>query len=186
MRVHYVNSARKSKKPRTCRCGHTVEPGEPYKWAEPRFGPIKVWCKDHSPKRSELTSSKLGVVYDAQDEFDVSETKSAEEISDALNAIAETARGVGEEYQESIDAMPEGLQEGHVAEEMTEKIEALESYADSLESWDPSEHDEVVSCEVCEGDVKDLTCTECGHEHEDDPLEAARAEAQDLVNGLEC
>src|SRR4051794_27431915 len=115
MRVHYVERARKSKKARTCRCGHAIKPGETYKWAEPRYGPILVWCKNHSPKRSELTSSKLGQVYDAQDEFDVSETTSAEEIQDALNTVAEMARGVAEEYSDGIENMPEGLQEGDVA-----------------------------------------------------------------------
>ena len=142
MRVHHVNKARKSKKPRTCRCGHTVEPGESYKWAEPRYGGMKYWCKDHYPKRSELTSSKLGQVYDAQDDFDVSEAKSVEEISEALQGVADTAREVGEEYQEGIDNMPEGLQEGHVAEEMREKIDALEEFASTLESWSEDDEDD--------------------------------------------
>jgi hypothetical protein len=161
MRVHYVKSARKAKKSRTCRrCSNEVQPGESYKWAEPRYGGILIWCKDHSPKRSELTSSKLGVVYDAQDDFDVSECSSVDEISEALNTVAETAREVAEEYGESIEAMPEGLQEGHVAEEMREKIDALESFADELEGWS-------------------------GEEDEGGLLDGAREEAIELVNGLE-
>lgn len=142
MRVHYVKNARKAKKKRTCRCGHVIQPGESYKWAEPRYGGMKYWCQDHSPKRSELTSSKLGPLYDAQDDFDVSEATSAEEISEALQSVADTAREVAEEYQEGIDNMPEGLQEGDVAQQSQEKIEALESYANELESWDPSDVEE--------------------------------------------
>lgn len=159
MRVHYVKSARKAKKARTCRCGHTVQPGEPYKWAEPRYGGMKYWCKNHSPKRSELTSSKLGSVYDAQDDFDVSDATSAEDIQDALRTVAETATEVADEYQESIDAMPEGLQEGHVAEEMREKIDALQEYSNNLDSWTGDD----------EGD-----------------LEEQREEAMNLVQDLMC
>jgi len=162
MRVHHVNKARKSKKPRTCRCGHVVQPGESYKWAEPRYGGMLYWCKDHSPRRSELTSSKMGSLYDAQDDFDVSEAQSVKEICEALQNVADAAREVADEYQEGIDNMPEGLQEGSVAQESQEKIEALEEYADRLEGWD---------AEV--------------DEDEDDPLETIRETAQQYVDNFD-
>jgi len=129
---------------------------------------MMYWCKDHYPKRSELTSSKMGSVYDAQDEFDVSEAKSTEEISEALSAVADAARSAAEEYQEGIDNMPEGLQEGQVAEESREKIDALEAYADELENWTASDIEEDEDAD-----------------EDDDPLEQVREEAQQLVDGLE-
>lgn len=212
MRVHYVQSARKAKKERSCRrCGHKIQPGESYKWAEPRYGPILLWCKDHSPKRSELTSSKLGPLYDAQDDFDVSEMTSAEEISEALNSVAEVAREVAEEYQEGIDNMPEGLQEGDVAQQSQEKIEALESFADELESWEASDVEEFDEDEAEREAIEELIAEnsdeineegvrehltpdlhdriqqkrdEWDAEHGDD-LDAVREEAMELVNGLE-
>jgi hypothetical protein len=140
MRVHYVNKARKSKKSRSCRhCSHVVEPGESYKWAEPRYGGLMYWCKDHSPRRSELTSSKVGPLYDAQDMFDPSNLETVDDIREALQEIADQAREIGEEYTESIENMPESLQDtSPAAEQMREYIDELESYADTLESWDPS------------------------------------------------
>lgn len=143
MRVHTVQKARAAKKPRSCRrCGHKIEAGETYRWAEPRYGPLLIWCHEHYPRRSELSSSKLGQVWDAQDEFDVSEVTDIDEIKTAVEAVGEIARDVASEYEDSISNMPEGLQEGQVAEEMREKIDALEAYADELESWDPDEVEE--------------------------------------------
>jgi len=173
MRVHYVQKARAAKSPRKCRrCGHEVEVGEPYKHAEPRFGPRLFWCKDHTPKRSETSSSKLGPVWDAMDEFDPSGYESADELTSAVQSIADTAREIGEEYQEGIDNMPEGLQEGHVAEESREKVDALEAYADELEQWE-AEEDELD--EDADEDERD----------DHDALASAREEASDVVGNFD-
>lgn len=185
MRVHHVASARKAKKPRKCRrCGHEIAPKESYKWAEPRFGPILIWCKDHSPKRSELSSSKLGPVWDAIDEFDPAQHDSVEDLTSALEAIGDTANEVADEYEEGINNMPEGLQEGHVAEESREKVEALQSFAEELSNWEP-DIEEVTTCEECDTELQDgLVCQECEHEHED-PIDAAREQASDVVNNFD-
>lgn len=148
MRVHYVKSARKSKKARTCRCGHVVQPGEGYKWAEPRFGPIKIWCHEHSPRRSELTTSKLATLYDAQDDFTTEGVETIEDLQASLESLAEVAREVAEEYQDSIDNMPDALQESSpAAEQMREYIYDLEQYADDLESFSPDEQEDEESDE---------------------------------------
>lgn len=143
-RVYTVKKARASKRTRTCRiCSHVITPGETYRYFEPRYGPPVMYCADHHPRRSHMTSSSIGQVYDVQDDFDVSQCTTLEEISEALQAVADTAREVAEQYEESISNMPEALQESsHVAEEMREKIEALESYADECESWESSSEPE--------------------------------------------
>lgn len=147
-RIHTVQKARASKRTRTCRvCGHEIQPGEMYRYFEPRYGPPVMYCAEHYPARSHMTSSKLGPLYDAQDDFAPSECENLEDLQSALSTIADTAREIASEYEESISNMPEGLQEGPTAEEMREKIDALESYADELEGFDPDteefEEDEV-------------------------------------------
>lgn len=166
MKVTTVKRARKSGKTRKClRCGHEVQVGETYRSAEPRYGPIKIWCKDHHPKRSELTSTKLAAVYDAQDEFNPNVYASVDDLKEALNEIASVVSEVADEYQESIDAMPEGLQEGSpVAEDMREKVDVLQEYASSLEDWDPDD---------------------TGEDDDEDGLESAREQAQEAVNSCD-
>lgn len=138
-RVYEVKKARSSKRTRTCRtCGHVIQPGEAYRYFEPRFGPPVMYCAEHYPARSHMTSSKLGPLYDEQDNFTPSDYETVEDLQAALSAIADTAREVASEYEESISNMPEGLQDSSpAAEEMREKIDALEAYADQLESFEP-------------------------------------------------
>src|SRR5262252_6121080 len=109
-RVYTVNKARASKRTRICRvCGHEIQPGETYRYFEPRYGPPVMYCAEHHPRRSHMTSSKLGVLYDAQDDFAPSEYESLEDLRSGLESIAETAREVASEYEDSISNMPEGL-----------------------------------------------------------------------------
>ena len=138
-RVYTVNKARASKRTRTCRvCGHEIQPGESYRYFEPRYGPPVMYCHEHHPSRSHMTSSKLGPLYDMQDEFDPSNYDTLEDLQTALADIASCAEEVASEYEDSISNMPEGLQDSSpAAEEMREKIDALQSYASELESFDP-------------------------------------------------
>jgi len=163
MKVHYVKSARKSTKSRKCRaCGNEVQPKESYKWAEPRFGPIMIWCHQHSPRRSDLTSSKMGAVYDAQDLFKT-EANTIDDLQMDLQSVADVATEVKEEYEESIANMPEALQESSpAAEDMRERIEALEEYASNLEDFNPDE--------------------QMDDESDDEFVSRIQDEAQDLVN----
>jgi hypothetical protein len=137
-RVYTVQKARASKRVRTCRvCGHVIEPGESYRYFEPRYGPAVMYCAEHYPKRSHMTTSKLGPVYDAQDDFDATAYESVEDLQSALQEIASTAEEVASEYEEAISNMPDGTESSPVAEAMQEKIDILQSYAQELESFEP-------------------------------------------------
>lgn len=177
MRVHYVGKARAARTPRRCiSCGHEVQPGESYKRAEPRYGPVLIWCHSCSPRPSQMTSSKLSAVYAAQEDFasEIGSLDNATDIEAALATVAEAAEEVAQEYQDSIDAMPESLQEGPTGEEMREKIDALEEYAQDLQAWssdddDPREDDEE---DPSEDDIETY-------------LESMRSSAQDAVDSLD-
>lgn len=176
MRVHYVGKARAARTPRRCiSCGHEVQPGEPYKRAEPRYGPMLIWCASCTPRASQMTSSKLSTVYAAQEDFasEIEGLDNAADIEAALVTVAEAAEEVAQEYQESIDAMPEGLQEGPTAEEMREKIDLLEGYAQDLQAWSPDEDD------PREDDEEDPS-----EEDVETYLDTIRSSAQDAVDAL--
>jgi hypothetical protein len=81
----------------------------------------------------------MGPLYDVIDTFDLNGVGSIEDIQSNLQSVAEVALEVAQDYQEGLDNMPEGLQEGDVGMEIQEKIEACEAYAEELEAWEPSD-----------------------------------------------
>lgn len=136
MRVTSVNKAQ-SDVGKCCRAGCTTEIkiGDSYRWFKFRNGPKRVFCSAHRPKSSEMTQSdKLSTLYAAREhaeELLATEDIGREDISAELNDCAQAARDVGEEYQSSLDNMPEQLQE---SSGIQEKIDACEQWADELES----------------------------------------------------
>lgn len=134
--VEYVRAARASKKVRRCaECGHEIQVGEPYKYYQPRTGAMTVWCQLHTPKRSQTTSTKLGPVYDAVDDFDVSNTETVEEIKGKVEEVISVAQEIRDEYEEALSNM--ASQEGMIAEGIQEKIDTLDGWITELENFEP-------------------------------------------------
>lgn len=148
-RVYHVQSARLSKYRRICTtCGQEIQRFETYRYAEPRLGPKLFWCFRHMPKRSQLSSSKLGPLWDAIDEFDSGAFETLDDLKTRVEEIASLATEIQGEYEDSLQNMP--TQEGPIAEQMQENIDMLESYSSELENIDFSETktDEDVRSEV--------------------------------------
>lgn len=133
-----VNSARKNRagKEYTCgRCGRKINPGEKYFFWEPRYGGKKIRCKDHYPRQSELTTSKMSEVYAAIE--DVEDTLASQtfapdsegDFTSLLANVAEVVTNVAEEYREAAEHFGG-------AGENAERADELESFAYSLESFD--------------------------------------------------
>lgn len=61
-----------------------------------------------------------------------------EDVKASAVSIAEVAREVGQEYQEAFDNMPEGLNQGSTGQALEEVARELETWADEIESWDPT------------------------------------------------
>jgi len=132
MNIKHVKACRKS--PGQCSgCGKPIEIGQPYKLVASRFSAKKIKCNDCNFRPSELTTSKMGTVYDAQEatEKEVEEWTGEDigNLSSALEDLAGTAREVAEEYQESISNM----NNNPLTDEWQEKADSLESWADDLE-----------------------------------------------------
>jgi hypothetical protein len=137
-RVYVVQQARLSKHRRVCvTCGAEVQRFETYRYAEPRTGPRLVWCYRHMPKRSQLSASKLGAVWDAIDDFDSGTYTNVEDLQAAIEEIKSIATQVQEEYEDSLQNMV--TTEGPIPEAMQQNIDFLEAYAADLENLDYSE-----------------------------------------------
>ncbi len=151
MRVHTVKKARKTHR------GTGVKKGDTYYWWKFRYGPV-IRSKTY-PKRSQLTrSSFLSTLYSLQDDFIVDPDNLEGDRDDRVSEIEQ----LRDECQDSLDNMPEQLQENSESgQTLTERIEALNSWAEELEGID---------CEIDSDDE---------NESEADQRERITAEIQD-------
>lgn len=157
--THYVNSRRVGKRGeytlRCTDCGGEIAYGDPYKWVKVKraYGGVKLsFHPNCTIRHSHVSTSRLAVIWDAQREFDLSGLEAAPDIEAAMQDFAAIVREVSDEYRESVSAMEEGF--GHrtyQADELEERAEALEAWADELEQWDGSEVDEPEDDEPDEG-----------------------------------
>lgn len=141
-----------------CRgCSEPIKPGEAFFTWKKRYGGTSYYHVSHGyPKPSMLSNRKTAVIEDAIGDFPQS-ADSIEDIQSAMQAIAETAREVGGEYEESADNMPESLQQGYQAEAMREVAQELETWADEVEGWEPEEEepDEDAAREALEAETSE-------------------------------
>lgn len=168
-----VNTVKKSQKDQgKCgRCGCDLPKGSPYRWIKFGFGGGKYKrCMDPkcSFRGSDLTQSKMSGAYAAQEnvEDNVGDCGSIEDVKALAEEAASSIREVGEEYQESADAISEHFEGSNTAEECETKAQELEAWADEIESA----VDEFEDFEPANGfDANgNRVCTECGGEVEAD------------------
>lgn len=147
-RVH--TSTRKKvtlKQPMICRqCREAIEVGQTYYTWKQRVGGTSYLHVTHGfPRPSWLSNAKTAVIEDAIQDAEKTIGEWAPELGDhstedllsALEAVADEAEGVGQEYEESADNMPESLQYGTQAEAMREVASELSDWADNLRSFEP-------------------------------------------------
>ena len=122
----YKTQARRGDKaPHTCvKCHKPIEPGQDrYEWSFRYGGTRRQHVSCGYPRRSQLTQSKMGAVYDVID-GDWGTTQ--EDVKTNLEMAAETVREVASEYDEAAQSF--GGQ-GENAERASE----LDSYAGTLD-----------------------------------------------------
>jgi len=147
MRVNHVKACRKS--PGECgACGKVIEIGQPYKWAKGRYTAKKIRCEKCLFKPSDLTSSKMGTIYDAQEDAQKNidgwdgEDGSVDDLRSALEELASVVNEVAEEYRDSASSVNDVVQNNPMAEEWEEKADSLESWAGELEGASLEDYDE--------------------------------------------
>jgi hypothetical protein len=178
-KIQYIKSARASKAPRKClRCGNEIQVGESYKKVDLKTGPYssitRNWCKDHSPRASELTTNdRMSRLLGAQEtlEDSLAAFQQGQLDLDALKSDfemqADEAESVADEYEESIDNMPESLQYSAQADEMREKADAIREWAEELRNVDWPEEIDPDVCAECDED-RDAPCHDESNEEEYD------------------
>ncbi len=132
-RVHYVKKARKD--------NPAVKAGESYYHWSFRFGGKRYSAT--RPKRSQLTQSAFyGTLWDLEDGLEdrVNGVETVEDLQSVVEEVKDEVEALRDEAQESLDNMPEHLQDSSSSGEMlTERIDAMEEWANSLESVDIDE-----------------------------------------------
>jgi vacuolar-type H+-ATPase subunit E/Vma4 len=133
-----------------------------------------------SVRQSQLTHSKMSGAYAAVEaaEDEIASAGNVYDMKAALETCAEEIGNVRDEYQESLDNMPENLQQGDTGQQIQEKIDALESFADELTSVDLEEF----------GEEEPGIDNEAAHakwtEDAEDHLEQQRSAALDALGNL--
>lgn len=152
-RIERINKARKEQK--CSKCGKTIEVGMPYLKATPyRQRPI-VRCtscglKSYETSGSEYVKNVGAIVEDWRDDYGLN-YNTADEIATALEEIRD-------QQQDSLDNMPENLQYGDTGQMLQERIDALDSAIDELNS---------ISWEDCESEAEDEVKSEMGEYDQD-------------------
>lgn len=141
-KVHKVKRTRGGKKKYICvKCREEIVAGEEYyHWTKYRSPIRQQHVKCGFPKRSQLSNSKMGPVWDAVDDAssELQKCTSVEDLKAALESVAQTAHDVASEYEESADNIEQQFSSSATADACRQAAEQLEDWAESLESWDPS------------------------------------------------
>jgi hypothetical protein len=155
-RVHTkTRSNRATKRPYRCeRCREEILPGQRYfQWEKRYGGPRRQHVECGYPRPTQLSNRKTAQIEEAVMDADLSQWQPSipeewdgstdsidvdvEHLRDLLSNVAETARDVGQEYQDSFDNLPENFQYGATGEALQEVAQELESWADEVEDFDP-------------------------------------------------
>lgn len=207
-RLYTKKANRGAKKERNCqKCRQPIVAGDQfYQWC-PRASRSGSGYNRYQhtacgrPSQSQLYPyNKMSPVHDAVSEasdllgqIEVPSTADdaasyVEAVRDALNTAAETAEGVADEYTESADNIEQGFgTRTYQCDELEEKAEMLRTFAETLQSWEPSREEPDLSDLDAPGetDVDDEDANEALETALADWAEEVRSEADDALNEFE-
>lgn len=123
-------------------CGDPLPAGSAYRYYRPGFRSrvkVRVCMKPEcTPRQSQLDTSRMSdawaAIEDAQQRIE--EVTTVEEAQSVVDDCAAAIRSVADEYEESVSNAP------MLEDSLREKIEALEQFADNLESLSLDEEPE--------------------------------------------
>lgn len=111
-----------------------------YWWAFKRGG--KHFSKT-APRRSQLTQSSFkGSLYDLEDRISTLNVETKEDFDTEKEDILSEIDSLKDQCQESLDNMPESLQDAPTGQLLQERIEALESWYSDIENIEVDEKEE--------------------------------------------
>ena len=118
--------------------------GESYWWWKFRYGGIH-YSKER-PRQSQLENSPflsgIRALEERLEDLSLDGTeRDADGIQSEVEDIISEIRSLGDECQEKLDNMPEGLQQGSSGELLQERVDECESMASELESISFDDYD---------------------------------------------
>lgn len=165
-RVHHVKKARKANKQ------YDIKKGDEYWWAAfktgPRSGFKRCWKKP--PRPSQLTLSEFySTVLGHQEAIDDSAATATtvdgvHSLGSDMESAAEEIRQLGDDQEEKLNNMPEGLQQGSTGELLQSRADECQTLADELEQagselssfeFEPEEGSEETEEEACRAAVEE-------------------------------
>lgn len=172
-----VTQVQKARKPagNCSRCGTAIKTGDSYFWFANRIGRSsrrKNYCGNCRPRPSEITTSdKLSELYAAQESIEDSLNRGElnfeefrDQVKSACEDAASTAHEVADQYRESKDNLPENFQNSTPGEELDEKADQCDNWAEALESA----ASEIESTEQDDSLDECLNCSEAADKHPTD------------------
>jgi hypothetical protein len=182
----------------TCQsCREKIKPGDGYRWWANRlpgqrgsFRNIRCMKSECTPSQADMTPGRAGQLMRIQEDggsqiWDASH----EDLQGIAEQLAEQVRELASELEESADNIESGFgHETQQSEELRERAEAIEGYADELEQvdideWSDDDWKEDNPLEDYEGDedsqIEDLTQARESH------LEEQRQKVQDALDAVE-
>lgn len=179
-------------------CGRKIQAGEKYHRWDFRYGGAHFSCKDHPPKPSQLTQSRMSEVYHEQEMMDLSAAASADDLKDMVHQLAEVVETVAGEYRDAAEAFGG-------AGENAERADELDNWVSDLQNFEPEEPEPEVDVDAIKEKMREDGFTEedeaewtsvlevrvaeaeeaAGQDpnNDDDPLADLRSEAQELIDG---
>lgn len=191
-----------TQKPLNCdHCDKPINIGDPYKWIAPRAHRAASGVKRNRHttcpawRASQTTSSPhLATIYGAQESAEdqisavtVGNADEAADAEEALKGIAEEfAENIGEaveSYAESAQNIEDGFgHETYQSEELREKSEAIEGWAEEVASYDTTEYDADLDCAECGEDEASIVHDDPENEEYHEFQEAATDDLEDWLN----
>jgi hypothetical protein len=161
-----------------------VVKGEMYYWWQAFRGPKQM--SKTEPKPSQVASGKLAEAYMVAEriEADTHSLDVPDDIADMLDECASDIGDVADQYRESFENMPEGLQQGDTGQQLESNADELDAWKDQVESAAQDirnlDIEEFIDPDLKRDDDKQPTCfLELTDEEQEEMLEAARAIADD-------
>lgn len=180
-RANFVKKARKDIE------GTDIKAGESYYQWKFNFSKTKHTSKT-PPKASQLTqSSFLSTLYGIQERIAEYVSGSVDDFISFKDEIAGEVESLKDDCQNSLDNMPEHLQESSSSGELLrERIDALENWQSEIESveCDFDNEDERSTLESEHEDEEDFDIDEALSEREDEVVSEALDNLRDLDCGL--
>jgi hypothetical protein len=139
-RATHVKSARVAVPESECGIKGGIKIGDSYYWWKFKRGG-KRWSKT-APKRSQLTQSNFySAIYDLEDDL-ISGATADDSLGSVRDDVISSLEEIRDQCQESLDNMPEGLQQGSTGELLQERIDAMDSAISEFEGLELDEPDD--------------------------------------------